>query len=44
MVMKDLKEMFRDNKGDEDDEKDDTLFNLVRGEKKKASKLFGHLG
>ncbi len=35
MVMKDLKEMFRDDKGDESDEKDNTLFNLVRGEKKK---------
>jgi hypothetical protein len=35
MVMKDLKEMFRDNKGDEDDEKGNTLFNLVRGESKK---------
>ena len=44
MVMKDLKEMFRDDKGEEDDEQDNTLFNLVRGERKKESKLFGHLG
>ncbi len=36
MVMKDLKEIFKGGKEDEGDDKDDlTLFNLVRGERKK---------
>ena len=41
MVMKDLKEMFRDDKGEEYDEQDNTLFNLC--EKYSAIRIYSYV-